>query len=264
MTFKYWPNLFKLDNRVIIITGAGLIGSEVIRGLAEVGAKVIIGEIDEKLGKKIEKEYNGNNLDVIFRKLDIANEESVNSLMEFCINNFQRIDALVNTAFPRTKDWNDKELLYNFNSYKDNINMHLGGYYLTTIKAAEVMKKQKKGSIINFGSTYGIVAPDFSIYEGTQMTNKLPYAIIKGGINMLTKYISTLYGAYNVRANVLCPGGVFDNQPEPFVSNYIKKTPLKRMAKPEDLVGPVIFLISDASSYITGHILMVDGGWTTW
>ena len=124
------------------------------------------------------------------------------------------------------------------------------------------MKQQKSGSIINFSSIYGINAPDFSVYNGTDIDMPIAYAEIKGGINMLTKYIASKYGKFNVRANIIAPGGVFDNQQEIFVKNYENKVPLKRMANLKDIVGPVIFLLSEAASYITGHILIVDGGWT--
>jgi len=260
-----WPDLFKLDNKIIVVTGgAGLIGSKVVKGLTEAGGKVIISEINEHYGKKLECECKSNKLDAIFKKVDITKEESVDSLIEFCMEKFKRIDAWVNMAYPYTKDWDKKENLTNYSIWRKNVDMHLGGYYITSIKVAEIMKKQHYGSIVNFSSIYGVNAPDFSIYEGTEMTTPIPYPAIKGGINMLTKYIATYYGKYNVRANLIAPGGIFDNQPQLFVEKYIKKVPLNRMGKVEDIVGPVIFLVSDAASYITGHILMVDGGWSTW
>jgi NAD(P)-dependent dehydrogenase (short-subunit alcohol dehydrogenase family) len=264
LTIKYWPDLFKLDNRVVVVTGAGLIGSQVIKGLAEAGAKVIIGEINKQIGEKLEIEYKASNLDVIFKHLDITSEESIDALIKHCIQEFKKIDAWINTAYPHTENWNEKYELLDYKAFKENVEVHLGGYFITSIKAAEAMKKQGKGCIINFGSTYGVTAPDFSIYEGTDIMNELPYAAIKGGINMVTKYLATYYAKYNIRANVIAPGGVFDNQPEPFLTNYNKKVPLNRMAQVSDIVGPVIFLVSDAASYITGQILLVDGGWTAW
>ncbi len=264
MTFKYWPCLFSLEEKVVIAIGAGLIGSEVVRGLAEAGARVVIGDIDETIGGELEAKLKKNNLEVFYKKINISIEESVDNFFNFVIKRYKKIDALVNMAWPKTKDYDNKEKLYDYNRFTQSLAMHLGGYYLTSLKVAEIMKTQNYGCIINFSSIYGITAPDFSIYEGTEMTNKITYASNKGAINMLTKYIATRYGKNNIRANIIAPGGVFNNQPIKFVNNYKKKTPLNRMADPNDIVGPVIFLISDAASYITGHILLVDGGWTVW
>ncbi|MEK7333547.1 MAG: SDR family oxidoreductase, partial [Nitrospirota bacterium] len=120
------------------------------------------------------------------------------------------------------------------------------------------------GTIINLASIYGVVAPDFSIYEGTEMTMPVAYSAIKGGIIALTRYIATYYAKYNVRANTVSPGGIFDNQQETFVKRYSDKTPLGRMGSPSEVTGAVVFLASEAASYITGQNLIVDGGWTAW
>ena len=126
------------------------------------------------------------------------------------------------------------------------------------------MKEQGGGSIINIGSIYGTVAPDFSIYAGTEMTMPVAYSAIKGGIIALTRYIATYYGSSNIRANVVSPGGIIDRQAQTFIDRYIEKTPLDRMGTPPDVAGAVLFLASDASAYITGQNLLVDGGWTAW
>jgi NAD(P)-dependent dehydrogenase (short-subunit alcohol dehydrogenase family) len=124
------------------------------------------------------------------------------------------------------------------------------------------MKLQGGGSIINFASTYGVVAPDFSIYKGTTMTMPVAYSAIKGGVIAFSKYMSSYCAKDNIRVNCVSPGGIFDKQPVGFVEKYIAKTPLGRMGTPEDLVGAVLYLASDASLYVTGHNLIVDGGWT--
>ena len=131
-------------------------------------------------------------------------------------------------------------------------------------EAAKIMKDHGGGSIINMASIYGVVAPDFSIYEGTEMTMPVAYASIKAGIIAMTKYIATYFGADNIRANTISPGGIYDNQAPSFVAEYSRKTPIGRMGKPSDIVGAVIYLASDASSYVTGHNLIIDGGWTAW
>jgi NAD(P)-dependent dehydrogenase (short-subunit alcohol dehydrogenase family) len=124
------------------------------------------------------------------------------------------------------------------------------------------MKVQGGGSIVNLASIYGVVAPDFSIYEGSTMTMPVAYAAIKGGVIAFSKYMATYYAKDNIRVNCVSPGGVFDKQSGSFVEKYIAKTPLGRMATPGDIVGAVLYLASAASSYVTGHNLIVDGGWT--
>ena len=140
--------------------------------------------------------------------------------------------------------------------------MHLNGYFLCCRHVLEQMKIQQSGSLINMSSIYGLVGPDFSIYENTQMTMPAAYSAIKGGINNLTRYLASYYGKYQVRVNTVSPGGIYDNQPEAFVESYNKKVPMKRMGQPKDVVSAIYFLLSDESSYITGHNLVVDGGWT--
>ncbi|MFC1815078.1 SDR family oxidoreductase, partial [Thermodesulfobacteriota bacterium] len=151
-----------------------------------------------------------------------------------------------------------------YKSIKENLINHLGGYFLCTQKMAIMMKKQRAGSIINFSSIYGVVGPNFSIYENTKMTAPPVYPLIKGGIISMTKYFATYFSKDNIRVNCISPGGIFDGQDERFVKKYIKLTPLGRMGEPEDIIGASLFLASEASSYITGQNLVIDGGWTTW
>jgi NAD(P)-dependent dehydrogenase (short-subunit alcohol dehydrogenase family) len=124
------------------------------------------------------------------------------------------------------------------------------------------MKKQGFGSLINMSSIYGINGPDFTIYEGTSIGNAVEYSAIKGGLVNLTKYLASYFGASGVRVNCVSPGGIYDNQDPIFVENYNKKVPLKRMGLPEDISPSIAFLLSDESKYITGHNLVVDGGWS--
>lgn len=169
---------------------------------------------------------------------------------------------MINNAYPRTDDWGLKFEDIPPSSWRANVDLHMNGYCLCCQKAAEQMKKQGAGSIINIGSIYGIVGPDFSIYEGTSMTMPAAYAVIKGGIIQFTRYLASYYGASGVRVNSISPGGVFDGQDSAFVEKYSAKVPLGRMAEPDDISGAVLFLASDASKYITGHNLVVDGGWS--
>ena len=256
-------NLFSLQDKVAVVTGgAGLIGKELIRGLAEAGATCILAEIDENRGEKVAEELKRRKLNVIFRYLDITKEKSVSGLIKFIDKKFGRIDIWVNSAYPKTKDWQAKFEDIKFASWKKNIDMHLNGYFICCQKIAEYMKKKKSGSVINFASIYGIAGPDFSIYKNTKMTMPAPYSAIKGGIITFTRYLASYYGKYNIRINCVSPGGVWDKQPNIFVKRHIEKIPLKRMANKEDIVGAIIFLASDAASYVTGHNLVIDGGWS--
>lgn len=258
-----YNNLFSLKGKVAVITGgAGLIGKELARGMAEAGAISIIADVDKKKAKSIAKEFSDIGLEVIFQPLDITKEKSVSDLVNFIDKKFGRIDVWVNNAYPRTKDWGSKFEDIKLSSWKKNIDMHLNGYFICCQKAAEYMKKRKSGVIINIASIYGIIGPDFSIYKGTDMTMPGAYSAIKGGIITFTKYIASYYGKYNIRVNCISPGGVYNKQPGVFVKRYADKTPLKRMAEKEDIIGAVIYLASDASKYVTGHNLAVDGGFS--
>jgi NAD(P)-dependent dehydrogenase (short-subunit alcohol dehydrogenase family) len=168
----------------------------------------------------------------------------------------------VNNAYPRTNDWGNKMEDFPFDSWRKNVDLHLNGYYLCCKIALEQMKQQGSGSLINMSSIYGIVGPDFTVYEGTEMTNAVAYSAIKGGLVNLSRYLASYFGSYQVRVNCISPGGIYDRQNETFLKNYNKKVPLKRMGNPEDIAAAVHFLLSDDSAYVTGHNLIVDGGWT--
>lgn len=262
---EIWPKKFSLTGKVAVVTGgAGLIGKDIVIGMSQAHAKVIIGEIDKEKGKKLENMCKKQNLLAFFHYLDITKKKSIDEFVKFCIDNYGKIDIWVNCAYPRTNDWAKKFEDVSLSSWRKNIDIHLNSYFLCCQKVAEYMKTKNKGCIINFSSTYGLVGPKFFIYKDTDMTCAAAYSVIKGGIINFTKYLATYYAPYNVRINAICPGGVFDKQDAKFVEKYNRNTPLRRMAKPEEIACPVIFLASDASSYITGHILVVDGGWTAW
>lgn len=255
-----YKELFSGNNKVAIVTGGvGLIGREIVKGLYEFDYTVYIADIDEQKANELRKGTR-----IKFIHLDITSQDSIKEAVSTVIKNDKKIDVLINCAYPRTKNWGLKFEHIPFDSWKENVNDHLGGYFLCCQVVAETMKQQGGGSIINFASTYGVVAPDFSIYDGTEMTMPAAYSAIKGGIITFTRYLATYYAKYKVRVNSISPGGIFDNQQPLFVEKYSKKTPIGRMARPDEIVGGVIYLASDASSYVTGHNLMIDGGWTAW
>ncbi|MBU0980231.1 MAG: SDR family oxidoreductase [Nanoarchaeota archaeon] len=244
------------DEVVVIAGGAGLIGKALSKAFAEEGAKVVIAS---KEGKGFAQEIGAG-----FHELDISDESSVDRLIKDMDKGHGKIDVFINCAWPKTDDWMTNVEEVKFKSILKNLEMHLGGYWLCCQRFALYMKKQGHGRIINFSSTQGVVAPNFSVYEGTKMTSPPAYPLIKGGIIMMTKYFATYFAKHNVRVNSVSPGGVYNDQDPDFVKRYSKLTPLGRMAKAEEIVSPVLMLASKKSSYMTGENIMVDGGWTTW
>lgn len=258
--------MFNLKNKTVVITGgAGLIGSAFSKACSEQDANVVIVDIDEEKGnhlmEKIKKETG--NESIIFHKCDITNVNDIQSLINIILNKFKAIDVLVNNAYPRNKNYGRKFEDVAYEDFCENVNMHLGGYFLITKEISKVMVKQNYGNIINMASIYGFSAPKFDIYDGTDITMPVEYAAIKGAVINLTRYLASYLGKHDIRVNAISPGGVFNNQPESFVKKYSEKVFLgKRMANPDDLIGVLLFLLSDASKYITGQNIVVDGGWS--
>jgi len=256
----------KLKNKTVIITGgSGLIGSAFSIVSAKYGANVVIIDIDKKksdnLVKQI-KEKVGNDK-IIYLKCDITSLNDIKKSIDIIVSKFGEISTLVNNAYPRNKNYGRKFEDVTYEDFCENINMHLGGYFLITQQVSKIMIKQNFGNIINMASIYGFVAPKFEIYEDTEMTMPVEYAATKGAIINLTKYFASYLGKYNIRVNCISPGGVFDNQPESFVKKYSQKVLLgKKMAKVDDLTEALLFLLSDGSKYITGQNIIVDGGWS--
>ena len=257
---------YKLNNKSIIVTGAaGLIGKAFCLEIVKAGGNVILADVNEEKGKEIEYKINEKYNEKIakFYRTDITNLESIENLISFTLNKFEKIDALINNAYPRNKNYGKKFENVSYKDFCENVNMHLGGYFLISQQVAKVMGRQYYGNIINIGSIYGFTAPRFEIYKGTKMTMPVEYAAIKGAIINLTKYLASYLGKYNIRVNCISPGGIFDNQPESFIRKYLQKVLLeKRMANVDDLTSVLLFLLSDASKYITGQNIIVDGGWS--
>jgi NAD(P)-dependent dehydrogenase (short-subunit alcohol dehydrogenase family) len=253
---------FSLAGKSAVVTGgAGLIGREIVVAFAQAGGKVLIAEVDEEKGKALAGELTGMGLDADYTLFDITDIEHLKEKITDLSLRLGYVDIWVNCAYPRTADWGRKVEDISPESWRKNIDMHMNAYAMTSKYAAEGMKG-RGGAIINFGSIYGVLGGDFSLYEGTEMTIPMAYAAIKGGIINLSRYLASYFGGYNVRVNSVCPGGVFDNQASVFVENYSKKTPLQRMGQSEEIASVVLFLASDAASYVTGATIMIDGGWS--
>jgi NAD(P)-dependent dehydrogenase (short-subunit alcohol dehydrogenase family) len=242
----------KLTNKIILLTGGnGLLGKALRENLLLQGATVINADIEAQ-----------DSTDFTSLNCDVTKEESIKRIVELILKHYGRIDGLINNAYPRTKDWGLKFEDIPFVSWQKNIDSQLNSCFLLSQAVLAGMKENKSGSIVNIGSVYGVVGPDFSIYEGTTMTMPAAYSAIKGGLINFTRYLASYYGPYQIRINCVSPGGVFDNQPEKFVQNYNRKVPMRRMANADDIAPAVSFLLSDDASYITGQNLIIDGGWT--
>ncbi|WP_295127401.1 oxidoreductase [uncultured Chitinophaga sp.] len=242
----------KLNDKVVLVTGGnGLLGRAIAERLQLDGAIVLNADIAVTTTADLSNIY-----------CDITSEASVSQMLEQIVGKYGRIDAVVNNAYPRTKDWGTKFEQIPFASWQKNIDLQLNSYFLVSQQALHYMKSAKSGAIVNMSSIYGVVGPDFSVYNGTEMTMPAAYSAIKGALVNLTRYMASYFGPYNIRVNCVSPGGVFDHQPDSFVSNYEAKVPLRRMALPADIAPAVSFLLSGDASYITGQNLLIDGGWT--
>ena len=242
----------KLKDRIVIVTGGnGLLGKEIISKIKEEGAFCINIDINHD---------TSDDLSTI--KCDITDTASIDTCVKLIVDRYNKIDGLVNNAYPRTTDWGNKFEEIEFKKKKKNIDFQLNSYFYFSQQVAKQMIHQKSGSIINMASVYGIVGPDFTVYDGTTMTMPAAYSAIKGGLINLTRYLASYLGPNNIRVNTISPGGIFDSQNPVFVKNYSKKVPMRRMGLPEDISPSVVFLLSDGAKYITGQNLAVDGGWT--
>ncbi len=243
-----------LKDKVIILTGAGgLIGRESLKHLVKNGARVIAVDVNS-----FESEAE------LFLTNDITNPIEIDNLLKTVIYKFGRIDGLVNLAYPRTTDWGTKFEDIPYDSWAKNVDMQLNAVFYICQKVIDIMKKQNVGSIVNIASIYGVVGNDFTLYEDYGGTSPAAYAAIKGGVINFSRYLASYNGKYNIRINCVSPGGVLDekNQNPSFIKRYSEKSPLKRLGNPVEMAPAISFLLSDDSSFITGHNLMVDGGWT--
>lgn len=262
-------DLMSLQGRVAVVTGgAGHIGSAMAEALAELGAHVVIldnqEEVAEKVAGKLLKEYSVEPLPLV---ADLSQNDEIRKIPEKVLAKFDRIDILVNCAAlvgtSQLKGWVTTFAEQGAEAWDKAIQVNLTAPFLLSQACTPALAASGHGSIINIGSTYGVVGPDMRLYEGTSMGNPAAYAASKGGILQYTRWLATVL-APNVRVNAITPGGVSRGQPESFQKRYVERTPLQRMATEEDFKGAVGYLASDASAYVTGQNLIVDGGWTAW
>ena len=261
---------FSLKNKnAIILGGSGLIGRKVSIELAKAEANILILDKNKVETRKVVKEAAKLGKNCSGKYFDCSDVNRIEDNLKKIISNFFVPDIFINCTYPRTKDWAKNTFKQiKLKSYRENIDIHLNSYsWSARLIAEEMAKKRVKGSIILTSSIYGIKAQDLTLYEGTNLEENMTYPVIKAGIIQLVKQMSSYYGRLNIRVNAICPGGLEGEiagkkspQDKLFKKRYIKKTPLGRMANPGDIANAIIFLSSEASSYITGQALNVDGG----
>lgn len=247
--------LFDFSQTNVVIAGAnGLIGKATAQTLYDSGANVF--NLDVTFSNDVPGQQN---------IVDITSQDSLQKFfadLKSETNNWSFVQA----AYPRTANWGKLNLLdCSVEDFQKNVDLQLGSSFLFLQAALKFLLNQKSGgNLITLSSIYGVVGPDNRIYGDTGMQTPVPYPAIKSGLTQLTKFIATTHGKDGIRANTVTPGGVKDQQPNSFIEKYCERTPLNRMAIPEDIAGAIAFLCSPAANYITGQNIIVDGGWTAW
>ena len=262
---------FSLKNKTaFIIGGIGLIGREISTALAHAGARTIVLDV-KKNGTVFTDKISNDGYNIQYKYFDCTDTKNLESNYNELIDRFGHHEIFINCSYPRTKDWLKNSFdKINLKSFEKNIDLQLTSYvWFSRLVAEGFIKKKITGNIIQIGSIYGFLGQDLSIYNGTEMKENMTYSVIKGGIMNLTRQMAAYYGKYNIRINTICPGSIEghvaggDNkQSRKFINNFSKKTPLRRIGKASEVAPSAIFLASDASSYITGSTLIVDGGWS--
>ncbi|BCO29307.1 NAD-dependent glycerol dehydrogenase [Rhodoferax lithotrophicus] len=254
----------QLADKVIVVTGgAGFLGAKFCAAIAEQGGIAVVADVDaataERVAVQITATCPGRAEAVV---LDITSAASINALIRDLQQKHGRIDALVNNAYPRNREYGKKLEEVTYDSFCENVGLHLGGYFLTAQQFSLYFRQHGGGNIINMSSIYGTMTPRFEVYADTPMTMPVEYAAIKSAINQLTRYFAQYFKGDGIRVNSLSPGGILDGQPEPFLRKYNIHCSSKGMLDPQDVCGSLMYLLSDASLYVTGHNLLVDDGFS--
>jgi NAD(P)-dependent dehydrogenase (short-subunit alcohol dehydrogenase family) len=252
------------DKVIVIVGGAGLLGKIFCSALAEQGANLIVADINEAVARKaildiLDKSHDSK---LEYANVDITSCESIQMMIRNTARKNGKIHAVVNTAYPRNKNYGKKFEEVSYEDFCDNVNIHLGGYFLVAQQFALFFKQQGSGNIINIASIYGVIPPKFEIYNATDMTMPVEYAAIKSANIHLTKYIAKYCRGWNIRVNSISPGGIFNGQTDTFVKQYNVHGLTKGLLNGNDIVGALLFLLSDMSNYVNGQNIVVDDGFT--
>lgn len=271
-------NLFDLTGRVAVVTGgAGLLGAEFCRALAQAGAAVLVADLNAEAAGRVAVSLQEQGCRAGAFRLDVTDPASTQAMASTALEQFGALDVLVNSAALDPKF--DPGALdaqagasgafetYPLDAWKQALDVNLTGMFLCSQAAVRPMLEAGRGVIINICSMYGLVGPDQRLYEHEGQPPRFKpayYSVTKAGVLGLTRYLAAYYAGKNLRVNALTPGGVYNGHDETFLKAYAARSVLGRMAGKDEMNGALLFLASDASSYMTGANLVVDGGWTAW
>ena len=248
------------DKVVIVTGGAGLLGRTFCQAIADNGGIAVVAEYDIAIAERLCTSLE--NASIVPAQVNITEKNSIKALITTISQKYGKIDALVNSAYPRNKNYGKHFFEVTYNDFCENLGMNLGGYFLTSQQFATYFEKQGYGNIINLASIYGVIAPRFEIYDNTPMTMPVEYAAIKSGLIHLTKYMAKYFKGKNIRVNTISLGGIEDKQPESFLRAYKEFCLNKGMLNAKDIAGTVLYLLSDLSEFVNGQNIVVDDGFT--
>jgi NAD(P)-dependent dehydrogenase (short-subunit alcohol dehydrogenase family) len=264
---KKLNELMSLEGRVALITGGcGHLGQTFAETLMELGANVVLLDVQENetVCESLREHYSSK---VISMSCDLEKENEIKNSVADALKIFNRLDIVVNNAaFVGTSDlegWATSFEKQTPDTWRRALEVNLTAPFVLVKSCLDALAVSGRGSIINIGSTYGVGGPVMSLYEGTSMGMPAAYAASKGGLIQFTRWLSTVL-APGIRVNSISPGGIWRDQPDSFHQRYVERTPLGRMANEDDFKGIIAYLASDASAYVTGQNIMVDGGWSAW
>lgn len=253
-----------LGGKVVVVTGgAGLLGQEFCAAIVRNTGTAVLADRDldkaERIANDLDRGGPGKATAV---GLDITDADSIRAAIAAIRERHGEIHAVVNNAYPRNPQYGRKMEDVTYADFCDNLGMHLGGYFLVMQQFAASFRSQGHGNIINMSSIYGVIAPRFEVYESTAMTMPVEYAAIKSGVLHLTRYMAKYLRGSNVRVNAISPGGILDGQPQAFLERYKALSASKGMLDKSDIVGALLFLLSDASAYVNGQNIVIDDGFS--
>jgi NAD(P)-dependent dehydrogenase (short-subunit alcohol dehydrogenase family) len=254
----------RLEGKVVVVTGgAGRLGRRFSEVIAREGGIAVAADVTAAV-PSLSKSLTcpGSSGAVVSAQLDVTDQSAIDALIVSVQSTYGRIDAVVNSAYPRNSAYGRLLPDVTYQDFCKNVSLHLGGYFLVAQRFCLAFQVAGSGSVVNMSSIYGSLAPRFEIYEGTTMTVPVEYAAIKAGVEHLTRYFAKYYKGFGIRVNSLSPGGILGGQPDSFLSAYCAHCGSKGMLDPGDLDGVMVFLLSDESRYITGQNILIDDGFS--